>query len=61
MGDIITLMLLGASVPVLILGLATLVASTYSNYIQKRRHRQAQEHPLLGVVMPKTGKSKSNA
>lgn len=61
MGDIITLMLLGAAFPILILGLATLVASTYSNYIQKRKQRQAQEYPLLGVVMPKTEKSKSNA
>ena len=61
MGDIIILMLLGAIFPIVILGLATLVAKTYIYYIQKRRHRQAQEHPLLGVVMPKTEKSKSNA
>jgi len=59
MGNIIILMLLGATVPIVVLGLATLVASTYNNYIQKRN--QNELHPLLGFVAPKEEKRKPNA
>lgn len=61
MSDIIVLMLLVAVLPITVLGTALLLASTYYNYIQKRKQRQAQQHTLLGVVMPKQNKGEPNA
>lgn len=61
MGNIMLLMLLMATVPIAVMGMALLVASTYYNYIQKRKQRQAQQYTLLGVVMPKHNKGEPNA
>lgn len=61
MGNIMLLMLLMATVPIAVMGMALLVASTYYNYIQKRKQRQAQQHTLLGVVMPNQNKGEPNA
>lgn len=61
MPELMFLMVLFAVIPIAVLGLTVIVASTYYNYLQKRKQRQDQQHTLLGVVMPKQNKGEPNA
>lgn len=58
MPELMLLMVLLAVIPIAVMGLTVIVASTYYNYLQKRKQPQAT---LLGVVMPKQNKGEPNA
>ena len=62
MPEILSLMLLFAIIPLAVMGLTVLIASTYYKHLQKCKQRQTdQANTLLGVVMPKQNKGEPNA
>ena len=62
MAEILLFMLLFAVIPLIVMGLTVLIASTYYKYLEKcKQHQTENTNTLLGVVMPKQNKGEPNA